>query len=473
MCQVCRRGFLGGAAWAGLAALAPAPLRAASMPARPASALPARGHFLIRDAQIVTMDPGLGVLDRGTIQVRDGAIVAVGRGIEAPGAEVIEGAGTLVMPGLIDTHYHMWQTLFRSYGGTTPQTAYFPSLHRFAAGIEAEDMYRATLLAATEALNAGVTTLHDWCHNIRTRAHAEQDIRALRDVGLRARWSFGQAEDQVPNETIRLDDMQALHADWAAHSNDGLIHMGMAWRGMYRGGDWIPEAVYRKELDAARSLGLPVTTHIGTLEKATDHIAKHYKAGLLAPDVNIVHACSASNEEVAMVRESGASVSSLPMTEMIGGWGFPKLHEFVEAGVPTGLGIDTSVLGGATNMFKLMQFAMAISNVTQRNEFALTPQRTLELGTIGAARVLGIADQVGSLAPGKRADLLMIRTRSLGMAVVADPYALIVSSASPELVDTVSVDGRLLKRGGRLTAIDVDAVVAGARASSEAVRARM
>jgi cytosine/adenosine deaminase-related metal-dependent hydrolase len=471
MCNICRRGFLRGTAAVGLSVLAATPPLTATGGSTLTRA--PQGEYLLRDATVITMDPALGVLSRGSVHVRDGAIVAVGASIEAPMAEVLDGHGTIVLPGLIDTHFHTWQTLFRSFGGTTPKTAYFPSLHHFAAGIEPDDMYCATLLASVEAIHAGVTTIHDWCHNIRSRAHAEEDIRALRDAGIRALWSFGQAEDQRAAETIRLDDMKAIHAEWAAHSNGGLLRLGMAWRGMYRGGSWIPEPVFRKELDTARALGLPISTHTGTLEKSVGHIEKHFRAGLLGPDINIVHACSASPAEIEMVKESGCSISSLPMTEMLGGWGFPKLNEFIAAGIPTGLGIDTSVLGGATNMFKLLQFAMAACNVSRQDEFALTPEKALELGTIGAARVLGIDREVGSVTPGKRADVIMVRTDALAAAVVGDPYAQIVESALPETVDTVMVDGRILKRKGRLVAIDAAQVVTGARASSERVRTRM
>ena len=454
-----RRGVCGA-----LAASALTPLSAAPRPDR---------GVLVRNACILTMDPTAGMIAAGSVHVQGGRIVAVGATVAAPGAEVIDGTGMILLPGLIDTHFHTWQTLFRSFGGTTPQTAYFPSLHHFAAGMEPDDMYAATRLAATEALNAGVTTIHDWCHNIRSAEHARQDIRALADAGIRARWSFGQAEDQAPDQTIRLDDLTALAADWGARSNGGLIRLGMAWRGMYRGGAWIPERVYRKELDTARGLGLPITTHTGTLDSSVGHIEKHYRAGLYGPDVNIVHACSATPAEVEMVKASGASVSSLPMTEMIGGWGFPKLYEFMKAGVRTGLGIDTSVLGGSTNLFKLMQFAMASCNVAHHNEMALTARDALELGTIRAASVLGIDDQVGSITAGKRADLILVRTDTLGTAVVADPYALIVESALPEWVDTVMVEGRFVKRGGHMIGGDTARVVEQARRASERVRARM
>jgi 5-methylthioadenosine/S-adenosylhomocysteine deaminase len=436
------------------------------------TALPVRGNYLVKDAYVVTMDPVLGDIPKGSVHVRNGQIVAVGAEVIAPGAEVLDGRGMIVLPGLIDTHYHMWQTLFRNFGGVTPQTVFFVALHQFAAGMEPQDMYAASLLASAEALNAGVTTVHDWCHNIRTRAHADQDVRGLHDVGIRARWSFGQWEDQAVNETMRLDDLVAMHRDWKSYANDGLIHMGMAWRGMFRK-EWIPQAVYQKEYDTAHGLGLPITSHIGTLTESVGHIERHYKAGFLSKDMNIVHACSASPEEVLMVKETGATVSSLPVTEMLGAWGFPKLDKFLAAGVPTGLGIDSDVLGGGTSMFKTMQFAMAACNTARHEELALTPRRALALGTIEAARVLGIDDQVGSLKPGKRGDLIMMRTDGLGVGIWSEAAATVIGSGTPEYVDTVMVDGRVLKRHGKLTAINVEQVVAGARASRQSVQKRL
>jgi cytosine/adenosine deaminase-related metal-dependent hydrolase len=186
-----------------------------------------------------------------------------------------------------------------------------------------------------------------------------------------------------------------------------------------------------------------------------------------------VRGVSATPTEIQMVKASAASVSVLHLTEMVGGWGFPQLYEFMTAGVPVALGIDTAVLGGAVNMFKLMQFAMAACNVQQHNELALTARRALELGSIGGAKVLGKDDQICSLTPGKRADLILVSTDNLSMGVISDPAAQIVQSAMPSYVDTVIVDGRVLKRRGRLTAVNTSAVVANARAASAEVRARM
>ena len=254
--------------------------------------------------------------------------------------------------------------------GDKREDGFFPTVTRFSSSMTAQDMYASTRLAAVEAVNAGITSIHSWCHNIRSRAYAEADLRAINDTGLRGRWSFGQAIDQSPDKTILLADMEAMHRDWRSYSNEGLVSLGMAWRGIYRGNAYLPTEVYKTEFDTARRLGLPITVHIGTVKAATQgHIEGHAKQGLLGPDVNIVHGCSASADEIKMVKDSGASMSILPHTEMRGGWGFPLISEFMSAGVPVGLGVDSSALAGDVNLFAVLKFAMAMENGRAGSEF--------------------------------------------------------------------------------------------------------
>jgi hypothetical protein len=238
MCVVCRRGFL--AAVAGMTLPLPVSAPAFSQgrvagirPAPPgARGLPTRGEFLLRNGTILTMDPQIGDLQTGSVYVKDGVIMDVGDRVDAPGAETLDMTDMIVLPGLIDTHWHMWHTLFRSFAGDTKATGFFPTITRFAKSMTPEDMYQSTRLAAAEAVSAGITTVHNWCHNIRTREHAEADIRALTDVGIRARWSFGQAIDQPLSQLIRLDDLRDFASTWRDRSNDGLLDLGMAWRGV-------------------------------------------------------------------------------------------------------------------------------------------------------------------------------------------------------------------------------------------------
>ena len=291
----------------------------------------------------------------------------------------------------------MWNTLFRSFSGDEQAHGYFPTVARYGANMTPEDMYHGTRLAAAEALNSGMTTVHDWCHNIRSREFAERDLAALTEAGIRARFSYGWAQGQDDKDPLNIADIEALHRDWSKHSNDGLITLGLGWRGMFRAGP-LPENVHRTEFEAARTMGIPIT------------------------------AC--------------------------------------------GVSVDTSALIGNSSLFGVLRDVRDAENARTLNEFALTARRVLELGTIEGARSLGIDDKVGSLRPGKRADIIMVNTRALNMGGFVDPAHLLVGSALPENVDTVIIAGRILKQSGKLTALSASQVVAEARSALEGVRKR-
>ena len=179
-------------AGAGSVALsASAPAGAQNAAAQTARRLPARSEFVIRNAHVLTMDAGLGDVPGGDVHVRNGEIVAVGRGLKAPGATVIDGRTTIVMPGLVDTHWHMWTTFLRCMAGDRMEDGYFPVTTAYGQAMNPEDMYRSTRLAAAEAIYSGTTTVNDECHNVRSFEHAAADISALREIGVRGRWSFG------------------------------------------------------------------------------------------------------------------------------------------------------------------------------------------------------------------------------------------------------------------------------------------
>jgi 5-methylthioadenosine/S-adenosylhomocysteine deaminase len=475
MCAIGRRGFLTGLA--GTTFALAEPLRLEAQVAQPQAApsggkrsLP-RGEFVISNAYIITMDPQLGEIPSGSIYVRDGTIVDIGPKIEAPpNVETIDASRQIVLPGLIDTHWHMWHTIFRSFAGDSKDSGFFPTVTRFAKSMSADDMYQSSRLAAAEAVSAGITTVHDWCHNIRSREHAEGDIRALRDIGIRARWSFGQAIDQPLSQPIRLDDLRLFSADWRSYSNEGLIGLGMAWRGMFRHGA-VPLEVARLEFDTARKLGLPISVHIGTIAKDTvGDVVAHADGGFLGPDVNIVHATAATQRDVDLIKAAGSNVSILAYSEMLGGWGPPSLKQFVAAGVPTALGVDSSVLIGGANLFNILKLAIGLINVEDGSEFAINPRRALQLATVDAAAMMGIADKVGSLRRGMRADLIAVSTDGLNMGVFTDPARMLIECTTPANVETVVIDGRVLKRDGKLVGIDVPEIVNGARASLKSVR---
>ena len=437
-----------------------------------AGGLPGQGEFVIRDAAyVMTMDAATGDLADADVHVRNGAIVAVGRDLQAAGVPVIDGRGMIVLPGLIETHWHMWNALLRSMSGDKREHGYFPTALTLGKAYVPEDMYQGTRLAAAEALHSGITTVHDWCHNIRGPEFAAENLRALRESGIRARFSYGAAQGQPGDQPIDLADLTRLHRDWKAQSNKGLIALGLAWRGPSTGATGnVAAAAYRKDFEAARALGIPVSVHANN--RASGTIAQLGRDGFLGKDVQVIHATWVSPEEVRALADSGTSVSLSPYSELRIGFGFPPTGDFLAARIPVGLSVDTTALSGNADMFAIMKAIQNIENGRTKDEFRLPARRVLELATLEGARSLGIDERVGSLKAGKRADLIMVNARHVNLAVFSEPAHMLVEAAQPANVDTVVVDGRILKRHGRLTAIDTQQMASEASAALTAVRKR-
>ena len=470
--KIGRRGFVKGlAAAAGLlgspALAAGAQPQNRPAPTRSPGRLPSRREFVVRHAYILTMDPTLGDIPDGDLHVKNGEIVAVGKALNAPGAMIIEGRHTIVLPGLIDTHCHMWTTYLRCMAGDRTEDGYFPMTTAYGRAMNPEDMYHSTRLAAAEAIYSGTTTVNDECHNVRSYEHAESDIKALEEIGVRARWSYGAYRGMPAGQPRDMASFQKLHENWAAHSNDGLMTLGLTAGGAGTTADPLPAerlAIAGRELGLARQLGVPISTHLSAKENTPPGwVEASYKAGFLGKDVLLIHVLSASPGEMKMIAASGSSVSASPGSELRIGYGLTKASAFMNAGVNVCVSVDTAPLTGSCHMFGVLKLLRNAENAKAFDEFKLTARRALEMGTIDGARALGIDHLVGSLKPGKRADLIMVSTNALNMGVFTDPTHMIVEATEPANVDTVVVDGRILKRGGKLTACAPDEIIAGAQ----------
>ena len=216
-----RRAFLGGVAALGAMQGFRMPAHAAVSPS--VSNLPARSNVVIRNAYVMTMEPGQPDLPNGDVHVDNGLIVDVGTGLAAPGAQIIDGRGFIVMPGLIDTHWHMWTTLLRNMSGDDRAHGYFPMTTALGKVFTPRDMYYGTLLSSAEALHSGITTVHNWCHNIMTYEHAVEDLRAMQETGLRGRFAYGPARSTPLTQPFSVADLERMHGDWASLSNEGLL----------------------------------------------------------------------------------------------------------------------------------------------------------------------------------------------------------------------------------------------------------
>jgi 5-methylthioadenosine/S-adenosylhomocysteine deaminase len=443
-------------------------------------------NLLIRGGYVLTMDSP-GDIPNGDVLIRDGVIHAIGRNLEAPEAELIDARGKIVLPGFVDTHWHMWNTLLRgmSDGRPVPDGAnpecYYPDRSGYFAtcvGLGTHflpgDTYAGTRLAAAEAIDSGITTVHDWAHNIRGLEWAEAGLRALRESGLRARFSYGYATGHRNDRLMALDDLRKIASTWPEYDAGGRIQLGMAWRGT--GGSnpamRVSPSLYTEEIAAARDLGLPVSVHACGPALAAGQLETYAAAGLLGPDLQVVHLNNAAPAEIALAAAAGTPASVSPWTELQIGYGQPVTGELLAAGLPVGLSVDTTMLSGNADMFGVMKVTHACANGQARHEFALTPRDVLRLATIEGARTLGLDAITGSLAVGKRADLIAVSLDAPSLGVPTEPARLLVTAATPRDVDLVIADGRILKRDGAVTALEIPEVVGAARTALTGVLSR-
>lgn len=422
-------------------------------------------EYLIRNAYLMSMDRRIGDLANADVHVRDGRIAAVGVALAAPGAEEIDATDMIALPGFVETHWHIWTALLRSMAGDKAEDGYFPTSRTIGRYYEAADMYHAARLATAEALYSGITFVHDWCHNVRGPEFAEQNLRALAETGIRGRFSYGIATGQTNEHSIDIEHLCELHARWGEHSNGGLLSLGLAWRG-------VGSSASLRDHAAARELGLPVSVHVNATQRNAGAIAAIAGRGLLGPDVQLIHAIWSSPDEIASVAASGASLSLSPYTEMRIGFGLPMTGEYLAAGVPVGLSIDTTALCGNADMFALMKAVQNVQNARALDECALPARRVLELATIEGARSMRMDTKIGSIAPGKYADLILVDTRHVNLGIFSDPAHMLVGAAQPANVDSVFVGGRALKRRGRLVELDTGEIIDCARAAGLAARRR-
>jgi cytosine/adenosine deaminase-related metal-dependent hydrolase len=433
------------------------------------------GATLLRGAHVLTLDPELGDIAGGDVLVRGDRIAAIGKGLPTPeGATVIEAAGTVVMPGFVDAHTHGSISQMRGLYRNAEGSEFFPVTTRLAAHYMPEDTYTGMLLSALESAASGITTVVDFFDNVQNPEHAEAGLRALREAPTRGRLLYGMAS-KTTNDSIDLAHLEAWHQRWAELSEEGRISLGMAWR---LPADLDDAAAWRtkmREWDTARRLGLPVQVHVsatvpGRAEAMFDALIARR---LLFPGLQVIHATDARPDHLAALEAAGAGFVVTPLTEHRVGYGLTRIDRF--AGVSRlGFGIDGSALAGFTDMFALMRLAALTQAGAARDEKAVQPRRVIELATIGGARALGLEAEIGTLTPGKRADLQAVRLDRLNLAGFqgGDPSALLLYSARPDDVALVMVGGRIAQRYGRLQGADLPAVLNLARRSIAAVRQR-
>ena len=422
------------------------------------------GRTLIRSGMVVTMDEALGVLGRGDVLIEDGRIAAVAPSIAAGDAEVIDAANRIVMPGFVNAHIHTWQTGLRGIAADWTILEYLHHMHAaIAPGFSPDDIYISNLVGALNQLNAGVTTLVDWCHNNPSPAHTDRAIDGLIDSGIRAVFLHGSPKpDPKPGQPHFSEiphprgEIERLARD-RLPGRDGLVTLGMA----VLGPAYSTYEVSRHDLALARELGMVCSMHVGGGAMRTpDGFPRLVAEGLVGGHVNIVHGNSLADEQLRPLVDNGATVTVTPEVELQMGFGDCLTGRLRAFGSAPSIGSDVeSSLG--SDMFTTMRMALqaqrnldnqAVIRRTGRapEQISIPCREALQWATVNGAAMVGLGDRIGSLAPGKDADIVLLRADDLNLVPVVDPVASIVLHAGAGNVDTVLVGGRVLKRHGGL-----------------------
>ena len=439
------------------------------------------GKILLKGGTVLTVDPDIGDRTTGDVLIEDDTIVGVEASIEAD-AEVVDCTGKIVIPGFVDTHRHTWEAAIRNCAPNATLDDYFVEvLDTFAPIYRPEDVYASNFAGGLECVNAGITTLVDWSHINNTPDHPDAAIQGLQESGIRAVYAYGSANTSLAdywfNSSIVIprDDVERIRSTYFS-SDDGLLTMGLATRGP----GFCQDQVVRDEWGMARDLGIPITVHIamGKLAGKWGMVNQLHGLGLLGPDTTYVHCCYFSDAEWDLVAKSRGTISIAPQVEMQMGHGWPPIMKARAHGLRPSLSIDvvTTVPG---DMFTEMRCAFSQERWKSNDSVweseeplpseALTARDMLTMATLDGAHVAGLEDRVGSLTPGKQADVVVIDGTSPGTAPVIDPVATVVLAADTSNVDTVIIGGKVQKRNGKLTA-DWDAARAKVEASSGHLR---
>ena len=417
----------------------------------------------IRDGIVVTMEPG-SAPEAADILVEEGRIAAVGAIGPVADAEVLDAKGRIVLPGLIDSHVHTWQTALRGIAADWTVPQYMRAMHRgLATRFRPDDIRIANLMGALAKLDAGVTTLVDWCHNNPTPDHTDAAIDGLEASGARALFLHGSPKpDPGPGQKhfsevpMPRDEVERLRAGRFA-SGDRLVTLGLAVLGPQYGVHDVCVADYA----LARELDLIVSTHTGGAPLLSPNTFEALiEAGMIDGRCNIVHANNFAPDLARALVEAGANFTVTAEVEMQMGFGDPLTGVLRDLGALITIGADVEP-AAAGDMFTAMRTTLNVQrNIDNKALLArgqplpdtasITCREALEWVTVNGAAMTRMSDRIGTLAPGKEADIVLLRATDANLFPVRDPIGAVVRQAGPGNVETVLVGGRFVKRDGRL-----------------------
>lgn len=447
----------------------------------------AQRQILLRGATILSMDPTIGDLERGDILIRGKTIEAIGRDLSSAQSNeailTIDASGYIVTPGLQDTHRHCWYGQFRR---TMPDVAdvgeYFSLFYgTLAPAFTAEDIYVGTLISALSSIDAGITNVHDALTNARTAEHGDAGIMALRDAGIRGTHvQFGSLTGDGAKQWPQ--DLYRVQREFFS-SEDQLLTLRL---GVLGSADYVPENVVigRNSIEFARRLGIAITADAVVAKGASDNIEKLGRAALLGEDVLLTHCLELSDEVWRVMADNGVGVALTPTSDTRFGIlnSISPIQKCIDSGMKAvGLGIDTEI-NSRGDLFAQMDAALTLQRAMMFNRRyienrpdlkGMSLRGILQWATISGASATRSDHKVGSLTPGKDADLIALNVRNINNIPLNDPYGAVVSACGTRDVELVMIAGIVRKCSGELVDVNLEHLCARAEASRERIYSKV
>lgn len=411
-------------------------------------------RILIKGGTVLTLDRQIGDFATADVLIEGEVIREIRPNLAVDEAEVIDARGMIVMPGFVDTHRHIWEGILRNIGTDVPlegRTSYITFvLHKLAPALRPEDAYIGNLVSALGAIDAGITTLLDWSHIQGSPAHTDAVVQALRDSGMRSVFAYGfpwwgKWEERQPSWFMRA-------ATEHFSTKDQKLTLALAAPGP----EFTDFEVSRDHWKLAREADARITTHVGVGSYGLDgKLQEMGEAGLLGPDTTYIHCTTLNDTEIQMIVDTGGTVSIACPVEMMMGHGMPPVQKFLDRGLAPSLSVDVET-NVPSDMFNQMRSVLGLqrSLAGANGHDPVSMRDVLEWATIEGAKANGLEDKVGTLTPGKQADIVMLRTDRMNVTPLNDPVAAVVVGMDTSNVDTVIVGGHILKRNGRLLHVD-------------------
>jgi cytosine/adenosine deaminase-related metal-dependent hydrolase len=420
---------------------------------------------LLHDAWVVTMDDAGTEHDDGWVLIRDGLVEAVGAGTPPEADERVGLGGGVVTPGLVNTHHHLYQTLTRAQAQQADLFTWLKALYPVWARIDAESEYAAARTGLAELALSGCTTVFDH-HYVFPRNQsglAEALLRAAEEIGVRlvfgrGSMNLGQSAGGLPPDEL-VEDMDSILEQTEILARSG-VDVAVAPCSPFS----VTKELMRESAELARRLAVPLHTHLAETAEEEDYCRELYgctpveyleELGWLAEDVWCAHCVHLSTPEVQRFADTGTGVAHCPTSNLRLGAGVAPVRDLLDAGARVGLGVDGSASNERSDLFLEVKQALLVAR-GRGGPDAMTVRDALRLATRGGAEVLR-RDDVGSLEPGRRADIAVWRTDGLELGGAADLVAGLVLSA-PHRVDRLYVGGEEIVRDGRLVQADEDEI---------------